>query len=148
MSTWEPPRCRKNRKQCKIDRFFLENRDTFLSLAKHIQAYVDSLSDDEKTNAKQLRGFLEVIKIAEKDPTDLLVYKNCKRLADVLIAMDSESFKSFFTQNYKESDVLCDFYGQIEYILSNDVDKNIDMHDFHKAEQISNVEAETDLNGI
>jgi len=116
---WDRPKCRKNKRRCTIDDFFAEHKEQFILLAKHIEA----LPEEERT--QQLEDFAKVIRLAESNPSELLSYNNCKRLADALIAMDALSYKSFFTQNIKESKTLCNFFGQSLYYMSNKLDDDV-----------------------
>ena len=68
----------------------------------------------------ELKEFSLVISEALADPSILLDYnRGCRRLADALIAVNSEGFRSFATQNYKESRVLTKVFGQRCYYLPN-----------------------------
>ena len=56
----------------------------------------------------------------------LLDYRSgCKRLADAIIAVDSIGYKSFFSQNAKESEVLTKVLGQAFYYLPPNPEQGI-----------------------
>ncbi len=111
---WKAPNCKRSVKACNVDGFFDEHRKSFES----IRAAIDDLDADLATD--ELKQFSRVIGEALADPTILLDYKTgCSLLADAIIAVDSAGFKSFATQNYKESRVLTKVLGQDCYYLPN-----------------------------
>lgn len=98
---WEAPRCSAKKKMCRVDEFFVANLGHFLA----IKNAIDGLSVEH--TSKQLMEFSRVIEMAQKDPSVLLDYdRGCSKLADAIIAIDSKAYKTVFTQNIKESDVL------------------------------------------
>jgi len=111
---WKTPNCKRSNKTCNVDGFFADHRDTFELVKKTIDELDTHLLTDE------LKQFSSVIGEALRDPSILLDYKNgCKLLADALIAVDSKSYRSFVTQNYKESRVLTKVFDQRCYYLPN-----------------------------
>jgi len=109
---WKSPKCKPANRRCTLDSFFLENRDLFLS----IKAAIDELPDEEKS--EQLRAFSTVITEATKAPELLLDYATgCRRLADAIIAVDSKGYRSVFSQNIAESQVLTRVLNQFFYYL-------------------------------
>ncbi len=109
---WNSPVCKRTRKKCRLDDFFVENRDLF----KRIKAAIDAPSDEDKSD--QLQAFSKVIGEALRDPTMLLDYRSgCQRLADAIIAVESCRYKSMFSQNVKESELLTSVLGQAFYYL-------------------------------
>jgi hypothetical protein len=85
---------------------------------QRIKDAIDALPDERRTG--QLAGFSEVIGKATIDPGMLLDYKTgCRRLADAIIAVDSYASKygNLFSQNERESGILCDLLGQVFYYL-------------------------------
>ncbi|GEM_PF-4295911 len=109
---WRTPICKRTRKRCRLDDFFADNKDVF----EKIKVAIDSLPEDRKT--AQLRAFSDVIGQAMLDPGMLLDYRpGCKRLADAIIAVDSLGYKSIFSQNTAESEVLTTVLGQAFYYL-------------------------------
>lgn len=118
--TWKTPKCERRLKRCRLDEFFVENREIF----ERIKTAIDALAEEARSD--QLRGFSEMIGRALQDPTVLLNYETgCKRLADAIIAVDSARYKSFFTQNISESDVLTSVLGQALYFLPQDQEKGV-----------------------
>jgi hypothetical protein len=121
---WKAPNCKRTNKACNVDGFFVEHRGTFESIKKRI----DELDDDLLTD--ELRQFSRVIGEALVDPSILLEYgAGCKLLADALIAVDSRDFRSFATQNYKESQVLTTVLGQRCYYLPNNPEHGVQILD-------------------
>ncbi len=109
---WQTPKCDREHKRCRLDDFFVENREVF----ERIKDSIDALS--EETKSKQLLGFSEVIGRALNDPASLLDYRTgCKRLADAIIAVDSLGYKNLFSQNVKESELLTKVLRQTFYYL-------------------------------
>lgn len=122
--TWKKPNCKSHSKACKVDNFFVEHRETFELIKKEI----DKLEDDMLT--MQLRQFSQVIGEALDNPSILLDYHNgCKLLADVIIAVESKGFRSFATQNYKESQVLTRILDQRCYYLPNNPEHGVQILD-------------------
>jgi len=117
---WKTPNCRSTNKACNVDGFFVDHRETFESIKKEIDGLdVDLLTDE-------LRQFSRVIGDALAAPSILLDYnRGCKLLADALIAVDSKDFRSFATQNYKESQVLTKVLGQRCYYLPNNPEHGV-----------------------
>ncbi|MGW8257510.1 MAG: hypothetical protein ACWGMZ_08505, partial [Thermoguttaceae bacterium] len=117
---WATPNCKRSCKACKIDDFFIEHKEIF----KSIKEAIDCLTPDSITD--ELKQFSKVIGKALDDPSVLLDYKTgCKLIADVIIAVDSESYRNFATQNYKESQVLTKIMKQQCYYLPNNPDHGI-----------------------
>ena len=111
---WKTPNCKSTNKACNVDGFFVEHRESFQSIKNEI----DTLDADLLTD--ELREFSRVVGEAIADPSVLLDYdRGCKLLADAIIAVDSKDFRSFATQNYKESRVLTKVFGQRCYYLPN-----------------------------
>jgi hypothetical protein len=111
---WKTPNCKSSNKACNVDGFFEEHRETF----KAIKEEIDALDADLLT--EELRQFSGVVGKALDDPSILLDYKSgCSLLADAIIAVDSKDYRNFFTQNYKESQVLTKVLGQRCYYLPN-----------------------------
>jgi hypothetical protein len=109
---WQAPVCKRDRKRCRLDEFFVDNRDVFVRI-KHA---IDALPECEKSS--QLGAFSEVIAQALEDPGVLLDYRSgCKRLADAIIAVDSRSYTNLFSQNIKESELLTTVLEQMFYYL-------------------------------
>ncbi len=109
---WKSPKCKAENRRCSLDTFFRKNQDVFLK----IKAAIDKLPDEEKSD--QLRAFSAVIGEAAEDPAMLLDYATgCKRLADAIIAVDSQRYRSVFSQNIAESQVLAQVLNQFFYYI-------------------------------
>jgi len=118
--TWKTPNCRSSNRACNVDGFFVEHRQTFESIKREIDALEADMLTDE------LRQFSRVIGEALDNPSILLDYDHgCKLLADALIAVDSKGYRSFATQNYKESQVLTKVLGQRCYYLPNNPERGV-----------------------
>ncbi len=117
---WIRPSCKKEIKRCNIDKFFQDNKGMFLSIVSAI----DGLNDP----SRELIIFKNIIELAQNDPTILLDYKNCKKLADAIIAVDSNGYNNFFSQNIAESQTLCQVMKQIFYYLPPNFEKGIGVY--------------------
>lgn len=118
--TWKTPRCTARNKRCAVDDFFVQNRETFLA----IKQAIDRLPQDRLT--AQLRAFSDVISKALGNPRVLLDYRTgCKRLADAIIAVDSVAYRSLFSQNARESEVLTEVLQQVFYYLPPNPSKGV-----------------------
>ncbi len=110
---WQSPKCKPDNRRCALDTFFSDNRVTFLKIKSAID---DTLPDGGKTD--QLRAFSAVIGEAADNPAMLLNYTTgCKQLADAIIAVDSRRYRSLFSQNVAESQVLTRVLNQFFYYI-------------------------------
>ena len=131
MLTWKTPDCKPGKRRCRIDEFFVDNRDLFSA----IKQAIDALPEDRKTG--QLKDFSNVIEQAMSDPKCLLAYRTgCRRLADAIIAVDGRKYLSMFSQNVNESEVLCKVLGQVFYYLPNEKSKGVRVYDFGKSDAV------------
>ncbi len=118
--SWKTPTCKRSVKLCALDEFFVQHQAVF----QRIKEAVDALPEERKT--AQLSGFSDVIGKAVEDPGILLDYRTgCRRLADAIIAVDSLKYKSLFSQNEKESAILCDLLDQVFYYLPPNPDRGV-----------------------
>ena len=121
---WKKPNCKSSSKACHVDDFFVKHQETFESIKREI----DGLGADVLT--EELRQFSRVIGEAIADPSILLNYdRGCKLLADAIIAVDSEGYQNFATQNFKESRVLTKVLGQQCYYLPNNPEHAVSIVD-------------------
>jgi len=119
---WKTPNCKACNKACNVDGFFAEHRESFQS----IKCEIDALGADLLTD--ELKQFSRVIGEALADPSVLLDYdRGCKLLADAIIAVDGKDYRSFVTQNYKESRVLTKVLGQRCYYLPNNPEQGVSL---------------------
>lgn len=116
---WKRP----DRAKCRIDKFFEENKDTFRSLEKAIRQAPEKQTDELKT-------FADLIQQAQSNPSLLRDCKVCRKLADAIIAVESEGYSSFFTQNIKESDVLCRPLKQKLLYFKQNADDPVEVIDY------------------
>jgi len=117
---WQSPSCKRARKKCRLDDFFTENGELF----SQIKSAIDELPDACKS--QQLRTFSEVIGEALRDPNILLDYQTgCQRLADAIIAVESSGYRSIFSQNVKESELLSSVLKQAFYYLPPNPEKGV-----------------------
>ncbi len=126
--SWKTPgTCENKSPGCKIDIFFKENIDYFLMIKNTIQ-HINS-----KEHTKELDAFVDIIDKAINEPSILRNYKNCRSLADAIIAVQSKQgpkgYSSFFTQNIKESRVLCRPLKQLLIYLPQQLDSDIEYRD-------------------
>jgi hypothetical protein len=120
---WQSPKCKPDNRRCTLDTFFSENRNTFLK----IKAAIDELPDGERTD--QLRAFSAIIGEAAENPSVLLNYTTgCKRLADAIIAVDSRRYRSLFSQNIAESQLLTRVLNQFFYYIPASQEKPLQVH--------------------
>lgn len=117
---WVRPSCKKEIKRCNIDKFFQDNKGVFLSIVSAI--------DGLNKPSQELIDFKNIIALAQNDPTVLLDYKNCKKFADAIIAVDSNGYNNFFSQNIAESQTLCQVMEQIFYYLPPNFEKGIEVY--------------------
>jgi hypothetical protein len=93
--------CRPDLINCRIHRFFEENRQAFQGVAVAIA----SLPEERLTN--ELRTFQRLITEASADPTVLCDDRNCRRFGDAIIAADAGGFPVIVSSNQREFEVLC-----------------------------------------
>lgn len=117
---WVRPSCKKEIKRCNIDKFFQDNKEVFLSIVSAINGL--------NNPSQELINFKNIIELAQNDPTVLLDYENCKKLADAIIAVDSNGYNNFFSQNIAESQTLCQVMEQIFYYLPPNFEKGIEVY--------------------
>lgn len=126
---WQKPnKCQKQKPSCRIGEFFECNRAVFSDMRDLIRR----ASPAERT--PQLDGFAEVIDKAEVNPRVLRDYAVCKRFGDAIIAVESIGYKAFFTQNIRESSLLCKQLGQLLLYLQQDPTQPVALYDFRLAE--------------
>ena len=117
---WKSPKCNRNKKRCRLDDFFIENREEFCRI-KHA---IDTMPEEQRS--KQLSEFSEVIGKALSNPQILLDYSSgCRLLADAIIAVDGKNFRSMFSQNDNESNLLTRVLEQDFYYMPPNPDKGV-----------------------
>jgi len=117
---WKYPICKRDNKRCRLDDFFVENQELFA----RIKDAIDNLPNERKTD--QLEDFSRIIGLATKEPQVLLDYESgCKRLADAIIAVDSVGYKNMFSQNERESAILCAILGQDFFYLPPNLERGV-----------------------
>lgn len=120
---WKPPKCRRDQKRCRLDEFFAENKKLFIV----IKNAIDAMPKD--TRSKQLQGFSELIEKAIYDPAVLLDYQTgCRCLADAVIAVDGQNYRSMFSQNSEESELLTGVLKQVFYYLPPNPERGVLVH--------------------
>ncbi len=127
--SWKTPgNCENKSPGCKIDKFFKDNIDQFIIIKNTIL----NINSEEQT--KELNTFVDIINKATKEPSILRNYKICRSLADAIIAVQSKQgpkgYSSFFTQNIKESNVLCRPLEQLLIYLPQNMDSDIEYRDY------------------
>lgn len=127
---WQrPSKCQKRRPGCRLPEFFTSNQLCFVK----IRECIELLPETERTN--QLTDFAQIIAEAVGNPQVLRDYEVCRRFADSIIAMESATYRAFFTQNIKESRVLCGVLGQLLLYLHQDPNEAIALHDLRGIRQ-------------
>ncbi len=83
-----------------------------LETCRRLLGYLRALSPERLTNElESARNILERILVAE----DFKAIQNeelCLKAGDLLLALDSEFTRDFYTMNYRESQAYCDFFEQ------------------------------------
>ena len=127
---WKKPHdCHRYKPGCRIDRFFSENR----SLFGQIRDIIRTVPKNELT--AELERFAVTIDKACADPQVLRHYENCRALADAIIAVQSNGYLSFFTQNVRESRVLCRALCQLLIGLPQNLQDPMIYSDYRPARQ-------------
>lgn len=125
---WRTPgNCSKKKPSCCIDKFFMGNLDTF----NRIRDFINNISPDEQTS--ELVTFAGLIGKYSSAPTLLKNWNSCSKFADAIIAVQSRQgrvgYSSFFTQNIKESNILCQPLKQLLLYLPQKLDDPIAYYD-------------------
>jgi hypothetical protein len=121
-----PSRCNRRGPRCRLPEFFVEKLARFHA----IRGVIRELSPERRT--QELSNFADTIDAATGNPEILRDYSECRKLADAIIAVDSDGYLSFFTQNIRESDVLCGVMGQILLYLHQDPSDEVERRDYRK----------------
>jgi len=124
---WKAPSgCGKARPGCRVVEFFRDN----LPLFRKIRERILQLPPEKMTD--ELAEFADIIAKAESDPGYLRNHKVClEGFADAIMSVQSRSFRSFFTQDFGESSVLCSVIGQTLLYLEQDPHKPVTRIDLH-----------------
>ncbi|MFO8007973.1 MAG: hypothetical protein R6V05_09565 [Candidatus Brocadiia bacterium] len=120
--TWRQVKCKPEKRRCRIDTFFEENKEAFL----RIRAAIGELQNP----TAQLQDFAEIIDEAVEDSAILLDHRNCRRFGDALIAMDGSGYRNVFSQNPKEYRVLCQALGQTFVCLPAHAERAVEVYDY------------------
>ena len=108
-------KCSKSRGRCQIS----EDLQARMPLCRRLLAFIQALPPERVTTEidhartvldKVVNG--EIGRIDEEDP--------CLTAGDLLLALDSEPVREFYTMNYRESQAYCDALGQNLTIRPND----------------------------
>ncbi|MEE9294604.1 MAG: hypothetical protein V3W34_06560 [Phycisphaerae bacterium] len=86
--------CRPESIQCTVHNFFELHKQDFKAIARHAEE-MDKASDELKKLAQHTR-------LALKDPVHLCDDRNCRRLADALIAVDGKDMEVYAANNDRE----------------------------------------------
>ena len=112
---WRRPQyCQDAHPRCRISEFFTENRALFCRIRDAI------LNEPVDARTAELDRFAGIIDQACKKPEILRDVQYCLGLADAIISVDSQNYRSFFTENIKESRVLCRTLSQLLLYLKQD----------------------------
>lgn len=99
------PQCRRNRINCAMHKFFLENKPLFIAIG----AEIGKLGGDA---SKELQEAKKVIRDTERNPEYLCDDRVCRKLGDVLIAIDGLNMQCFAANNDKEWVLLAKVLGK------------------------------------
>ena len=99
------PQCRHGRAVCGMSDFFEDNRPLFMAIREAIDEQGDNASDELKTASR-------LIENAEKNPESLCDDRVCRKLGDVLIAVDGAALDTFAANNDKEWALLAKVLGK------------------------------------
>ena len=123
---WQKPnrRCRASKAGCRLPRFFADNQETFVRIARAIRR----LPEDRVTD--QLQGFANAIDRACRNPEVLRDHRVCRSFGDAILAVQSLGYTSFFTMNVAESDILCRELRQLLVYLPQKAGQPVEYRDF------------------
>jgi len=126
---WKKPdgRCKRTEPGCRLPQFFVDNRQHFCQIRDTIR----QLPQERLT--EELRRFADTIDEACADPRVLKDHRVCSGFADAIIAVQSLRYRSFFTQNVKESDVLCEVLAQLLLYLHQSPEDEVELRDYRSA---------------
>lgn len=87
--------------KCKIHKFFEENKELF----EKINDEIDKLTPEFVTS--ELRRFQEIYKRCKNSATSLCSDDVCRKIGDMLIAVDGRNYSNIASTNKKEFDIIC-----------------------------------------
>jgi len=99
------PRCSRDNIKCTIQRFFEQNKQHFIAIGLAIKELGNNASEE-------LQQAKKIIEDAEKNREGLCDDGVCRRLGDVLIAVDGLNMDCFAANNDKEWMLLADVLGK------------------------------------
>lgn len=99
------PQCRRNRINCVIHKFFSENKELFIA----IKAAIEELGDNASSELQEAK---KVIEDAERNAESLCDDRICRKLGDILIAIDGVEMDCFAANNDKEWVLLSNVLGK------------------------------------
>lgn len=99
------PQCRVKNIKCTVHQFFEKNKELFIA----IKFAIESLG---KNASKELQKAKKIIENAEKKPENLCDDSNCRKLGDILIAIDGFDMDYFAANNDKEWELLSQVLGK------------------------------------
>jgi hypothetical protein len=99
------PRCSRDDIKCTIQRFFEQNKQHFIAIGLAIKELGNNTSEE-------LQEAKKIIEDVEKNPGSLCDDSVCRRLGDVLIAVDGLNMDCFAANNDKEWMLLADVLGK------------------------------------
>ena len=127
---WKRPHdCHRRVDRCGIAEFFRENAAVFGKLkAACEQAVVDG-----QDATGQLSRFADLIAQAQDDASVLSDYSACRQVGDALIAVQSQKYRCFLTQNFHDSRVLCRVLEQLLLELGQKLDEPVRARDYRRS---------------
>lgn len=110
-----PQECSRAGSACGIDGFLEEKKATLCRIKTHLAATPAGPNPGEKS--KELECAEQFIDYYQRHPTSVRSENPCSRVADLLLALESEHIPNFYTMNARESQHLCRVLGQTLIIL-------------------------------
>ncbi|MBM4039266.1 MAG: hypothetical protein FJ290_12200 [Planctomycetes bacterium] len=128
-SQWKVPdrRCERTRPGCRLPEFFQDNRELF----SRMRDVIRGLAPNRQT--VELDGLAAVVDAACSNPQALRDHAVCRRFGDAIMAVQSHGYRSFFTQNERESDTLCKVLGQLLLYLHQCPEDEVEVRDYRSA---------------
>ena len=100
------PKCAPGRVNCRVHEFFRRHKDKFTAIASAIENLGDGTTKEQKEAAQMIRRTVA-------NPLSLCDDRNCRKLGDVLIAVDGLEMDCFAANNDKEWQLLSDVLGKL-----------------------------------
>ena len=100
--------CSKSHGRCEIGADLHDRLETCKKLFEYLRGLPPERLSPELESARNILGRI----VGAKNPEDIQNEDLCLTAGDMLLAIDSEHTREFFTMNYRESQAYCDFFDQ------------------------------------